>query len=69
MVKASSDAAANYVLIVILKASFKKRYGDTYLNPVLILHTNQERFRTSSSKSETRAQILVSSNPEFKLQL
>lgn len=67
MAKTTSDAAANYVLIVILKVPFKKCYLDTYLNPVQILHTNQEWLRTSGSKSEIHAQIFVSS--EFKLQL
>lgn len=38
--KITSDAAANYVLIVILKVPFKKRYLGTSLNPGQSLHTN-----------------------------
>lgn len=40
--KTTSDAAANYVLIVILKMPFKKCYLGTSLHPGQSLHTNQE---------------------------
>lgn len=57
----TSDAAANYVLIVILKVSFKKCYPGTSLNPGQSLHTNQN--------DSAGLKCIPSSKPELRLQL
>lgn len=56
--KTTSDAAANYVLIVTLKMLFKKCYLGTSPHPGQPLHTNQERLSRSEMHSQlkTRAQ-------------
>lgn len=55
--KITSDAAANYVLIVILKVPFKKRYLGTSLNPGQSLHTNQERLSRSEMHSQFKTRV------------
>lgn len=55
--KITSDAAANYVLIVILKVAFKKCYLGTSLHPGQSLHTNQEQLSRSEMHSQFKTRV------------